>query len=79
VLEDPLGLADYRAGIPPQLGQYAKPEDVARLGDFPALAAAAAADIPRARRVVVPECGHIPHLEHPDQFLAEFLPFLESR
>jgi hypothetical protein len=60
VLEDPLGLADYRAGIPPQLGQYAKPQDVARLGDFPALAAAAA-DIPRARRVVVPECGHIPH------------------
>jgi pimeloyl-ACP methyl ester carboxylesterase len=61
------------------LGQYAKPQDVARLGDFPALAAAAAADIPRARRAVVPECGHIPHLEHPDQFLAEFLPFLESR
>jgi pimeloyl-ACP methyl ester carboxylesterase len=60
------------------LGQYAKPEDVARLGDFVALSAAAARDIPRATRTVIPECGHIPHLEAPDQFLAEFLPFLAS-
>jgi pimeloyl-ACP methyl ester carboxylesterase len=60
------------------LGQYAKPEDAARLGDFVALSDAAARDIPNAKRVVVPECGHIPHLEHPDQFLAEFLPFLDS-
>ncbi len=60
------------------LGQYAKPEDAARLGDFVELSAAAIQDIPRARRVVIPECGHIPHLEVPDQFLAEFLPFLAS-
>jgi pimeloyl-ACP methyl ester carboxylesterase len=61
------------------LGQYAKPEDVARLGDFVALSEGAARDIPNAKRVVVPECGHIPHLEHPDQFLGEFLPFLAGR
>ena len=61
------------------LGQYAKPEDAARLGDFIALSAAAARDIPRATSTVIPECGHIPHLEVPDQFLAEFLPFLASR
>jgi pimeloyl-ACP methyl ester carboxylesterase len=60
------------------LGQYAKPEDAARLGDFVELSAAAARDIPRATRVVIPDSGHIPHLEHPDQFLAEFLPFLAS-
>jgi hypothetical protein len=30
-------------------------------------------------RVAVPDCGHIPHLEHPGQFLAEFLPFLASQ
>jgi pimeloyl-ACP methyl ester carboxylesterase len=60
------------------LGQYAQPADAARLGDFTALSAAAADDIPRARRVVVPECGHIPHLEHPATFLAEFLPFLAT-
>ena len=60
------------------LGQYAKREDAARLGDFVTLSAEAVRDIPRATRVVVPECGHIPHLEKPDQFLAEFLPFLAS-
>jgi pimeloyl-ACP methyl ester carboxylesterase len=27
----------------------------------------------------MPECGHIPHLEVPDQFFAEFLPFLASQ
>src|ERR1700727_2466186 len=60
------------------LGQYAQPAADKRLGDFVELSASAASEIPNARRVVVPECGHIPHLEHPDQFLAEFLPFLES-
>lgn len=60
------------------LGQYAKPEDAVRLGDFVALSAAAAQDIPRATRVVVPNCGHIPHLEVPEQFLTAFLPFLAS-
>ena len=50
------------------LGQYASPAEAARLGDFTALSAAAAHDIPRATRVAVPECGHIPHLEHPAQF-----------
>ena len=53
-------------------------EAAARLGDFGALSAAAARDIPRAKRVVVADCGHVPHLEQPDQFLAEFLPFLAS-
>jgi pimeloyl-ACP methyl ester carboxylesterase len=60
------------------LGQYAKPEDVARLGYFVELSAAAAHDILRATRAVVPECGHIPHLEVPEKFLAEFLPILAS-
>jgi pimeloyl-ACP methyl ester carboxylesterase len=58
------------------LGYYATPDDAARFGDFVELSAMAARDIPRATRVVVPECGHIPHLEVPEQFLAEFLPFL---
>jgi pimeloyl-ACP methyl ester carboxylesterase len=60
------------------LGQYADPAEAARLGDVIALSAAAARDIPRATRVVIPDCGHIPHLEHPSQFLAELLPFLAS-
>ena len=53
------------------LGQYAQPAEAKRLGDFVELSAAAASDIPNAKRVVVPDCGHIPHLEHPDQFLSE--------
>jgi hypothetical protein len=53
--------------------------DAARLGDFVALSGAAVKDIPRAMWVVVPECGHIPHLEHPGQFLGELLPFLAGR
>jgi pimeloyl-ACP methyl ester carboxylesterase len=60
------------------LGQYAKPAEAARLGDFMGLSAAAAKDIARATRVVIPDCGHVPHLEHPGQFLAELLPFLAS-
>jgi pimeloyl-ACP methyl ester carboxylesterase len=60
------------------LGQYATPAEDARLGDFVALSAAAAKDIPRCTRVVVPDCGHIPHLEQPGQFLAALLPFLAS-
>jgi pimeloyl-ACP methyl ester carboxylesterase len=60
------------------LGNYAKPQDLARLGDFVELSASACRDIPRATRVVVPGCGHIPHLEVPDRFLPEFLPFLAS-
>src|SRR5580692_2793903 len=60
------------------LGQYAAPADLARLGNFADLSAAAVSDIPRASRVVIPECGHIPHLEAPDLFLGQLLPFLAS-
>jgi pimeloyl-ACP methyl ester carboxylesterase len=46
--------------------------------DFVALSAAAAQDIPLVKRVVIPDCGHIPYLEHPSPFLSDLLPFLES-
>jgi pimeloyl-ACP methyl ester carboxylesterase len=58
------------------LGNYAKPDDLARLGDFVGLSEAASNDIPRATRVVIPGCGHIPHLEFPNRFLGAFMPFL---
>lgn len=60
------------------LGQYADPSEVTRLGDFLKLSTRAAQDIPTTSRVVVPECGHIPHLEKPEEFLAALLPFLAS-
>ena len=69
----------YQVVAPDQIGWGKSPKpEAARLGDFVALFAAAAQDIPRATRVVIPECGHIPHLEHPGQFLAELQPFLAS-
>jgi pimeloyl-ACP methyl ester carboxylesterase len=58
------------------LGNYAKPDDLARLGDFVGLSEAASHDIPRATRVVIPGCGHIPHLEFPNRFLGALMPFL---
>ena len=42
------------------LGQYATPAEAARLGDFVALSAAAAQDIPRATRVVIPRMRAYP-------------------
>jgi len=64
----------------PELGIVG--EDIGRLAEAGRLTptvAGLARDIPRATRVVIPDCGHIPHLEVPDQFFAEFLPFLASR
>jgi pimeloyl-ACP methyl ester carboxylesterase len=60
------------------LGQYASPAERARLGDFLTLSEKAVHDIPRAARAVIPGCGHIPHLEVPDQFLTQLLPFFAS-
>jgi pimeloyl-ACP methyl ester carboxylesterase len=58
------------------LGGYASPGVRATMGNFPELARQAAQDIPHARFVVVPNCGHIPHLEQPEAFFAALLPFL---
>jgi pimeloyl-ACP methyl ester carboxylesterase len=47
-----------------------------KMGHFPELAQQAAKDIPHGRAVVIPNCGHIPHIEHPEEFrkvLTEFL------
>jgi pimeloyl-ACP methyl ester carboxylesterase len=48
------------------------------MGNFPELAREAARDIPHARVTIVSNCGHIPHLEQPEQFYAAVLPFLSS-
>jgi pimeloyl-ACP methyl ester carboxylesterase len=52
------------------------PEIREKMGHFVELADQAARDIPHAQSVVVPDCGHIPHLEYPALFnetLAKFL------
>jgi pimeloyl-ACP methyl ester carboxylesterase len=54
-------------------------EEVRRtLGQYPELGRAAARDIPGARLVELPNVGHIPHLEMPEQFHRELLEFLGS-
>jgi pimeloyl-ACP methyl ester carboxylesterase len=47
------------------LGQDTTPEEAARLSAFVEPSAAAVHDIPRATRVVPPNCAHISHLEVP--------------
>jgi pimeloyl-ACP methyl ester carboxylesterase len=49
-----------------------------RMGHFPELAQQAAKEIPNASAVVVPDCGHIPHIEKPEIFQRELLEFLRK-
>jgi pimeloyl-ACP methyl ester carboxylesterase len=35
-----------------------------------------ATQIPNAKLIVIPECGHVPALEKPDAFLSAAIPFL---
>ena len=50
------------------LGSYAAAEARAKMGNFVELGRAAVREIPHGRLVVVPNCGHIPHLEKPQEF-----------
>jgi pimeloyl-ACP methyl ester carboxylesterase len=59
------------------LGGYAAPDVRATMGHFPELARDAAHDIPHGQFVVVPNAGHIPHLEQPQAFFDALLPFLK--
>ena len=47
---------------------FASPELRAKLGDYPALAKAAASRIPRIRLVEFPDCGHTPQIQAPNEF-----------
>ena len=44
--------------------------------DFPALAKHIADSIPGAQLVIIPNAGHVPHLEVPDLFYIELLKFV---
>jgi len=60
------------------LGSYATAEARAKMGNFPELARAAAKDIPHASAVVVPDRGHIPHIEEPGEFQQALMSFLHG-
>ena len=46
------------------------------MGHIADLAQQAAKDIPHAEIVVIPNCGHVPHLENPEAFGEALLRFL---
>jgi pimeloyl-ACP methyl ester carboxylesterase len=54
------------------------PEVRATLGLYPELAGKAAQSMPDCKLVMLPEVGHIPHLEARDKFHEELLRFLEA-
>lgn len=58
------------------LGGYATAEARAKMGNFVELGRAAAKEIPRGTLVVVPDCGHIPHIEKPREFEQAIMAFL---
>ncbi len=60
------------------MSQYADPQVLKTMGNFPQLAEAAAKEIPHATVIVVPKSGHVPHLEAPDTFNQAVLGFLQK-
>ncbi|MEP6716448.1 MAG: alpha/beta hydrolase, partial [Terriglobia bacterium] len=70
-----VGDQDHTAPMSPK----ASAEVRAQLGHIVDRAREAVKDIPRASLVVVPDCGHIPHIEYPDLFNKTLLTFLNSR
>jgi pimeloyl-ACP methyl ester carboxylesterase len=58
------------------LADYASAEARAKMGRFVELGRAAVKDIPHGTLVVVPDCGHIPHIEKPREFQQALTAFL---
>ena len=56
---------------------YGQPARTAGMGNFPALARAACAEVRSCSVTVIENSGHIPHLEQPDAFLAALNAFLK--
>jgi len=54
------------------------PELRERMGHIAELAQQAARDIPHAEVVIIPNCGHVPHMEYPDAFREALLKFLAT-
>jgi pimeloyl-ACP methyl ester carboxylesterase len=58
------------------LSSYAPAEARAKMGNFVELGRAAIAEMPHGTLVVVPDCGHIPHMEKPQEFRKALMEFL---
>ena len=61
------------------VGKNRVPKEVAAtMGNYPELGKRTAREIPNAKLVELPNTGHIPHLESPDEFLKALIRFLSS-
>jgi Predicted hydrolases or acyltransferases (alpha/beta hydrolase superfamily) len=58
--------------------KYATPELRRRMGHVVDMARKAAEETPHGSMVVIPDCGHIPHIERPDEFKTTILRFLNT-
>ena len=63
-------------GVP--LASYVPAAARAKMGNFVELGRAAVKEIPHGTLVVVPECGHIPHIEKPWKFRRALTGFLRG-
>jgi pimeloyl-ACP methyl ester carboxylesterase len=60
------------------LASYGSAEARAKMGDFVQLGRAAVKEIPHGTLAVVPDCGHIPHIEKPRDFQQALIGFLRG-
>ena len=67
--------ADDKTAILPQ---YAAPDQRAKMGRIADLARQAAVELPNGRLIIIPHCGHIPHIEQPAAFTDALLTFLKT-
>jgi pimeloyl-ACP methyl ester carboxylesterase len=60
------------------LRAYAPAAAAGQMGNFPAMAQQACAEVGDCQLIVMPGVGHVPHLEAPDSFNAKVLEFLRK-
>jgi pimeloyl-ACP methyl ester carboxylesterase len=60
------------------LASYAPAGAREKMGNFVELGRTAVKEMPRGRLVVVPNCGHIPHIEKPREFQQAIMTFLRG-
>lgn len=77
-----LTIASHASGLASRLGEFSQPVLVIT-GDDDRIVPTAdsirlAGDLPRAKLVVIPDAGHVPHEEQPDAFMDAVIDFIRS-
>jgi pimeloyl-ACP methyl ester carboxylesterase len=61
------------------LSSYAPAEARAKMGNFVEMGRSAVKEMPHGTLVVVSDCGHIPHIEKPEEFRKALMGFLQGK